>query len=193
MIGILAAVANSVRAIILYAKDGFDRANGPLGSPEYGAPWSVGYGTVSIVSNKAKGGTAGANGAFLQTLGKKDYLVSADFVWNSTETVSLIARSASTADDNHMRLRYDGTKLTIFRKISGTQVTLAEYAYAWTSGSMHNLGLACAGNTFRAYIDGALVITLTDDNATKSNIYAGFAIYKPTIPAGTADNFRVEA
>lgn len=191
MIELLATIFSAVR--IIRAKDSFNRSNGPLGTPDIGIAWTTGYGSVSIVSQKAKGGSSGANGAFMLMAIPNNYEISADIVWNSTETVSLIGRSASAADDNHMRLRYDGTNLTIFRKISGTQVTLAEQAYSWSSGATHNMAFNCNENTFRAFIDGALIVSVTDDNATKYNSYFGFALYKPSVtPAATLDNLLVQ-
>lgn len=187
---ILAVIAAAGAYFI--AKDGFDRANGPLGNAEVGGAWLVNNGSVTIVSNKAKGGTAGTTNMATLLMPQLDYDISVDFTWYSGEVISLVARSDASAGLNFMRIRYDGTKVEIYKVIAGVSTSLASYNYSWGSGATHNLRLSCRGNDFTGYLDGALVVSATSDNATKVNYRAGFGLYESGgTPASLADNVEI--
>lgn len=187
---IIAAISAAGRYVI--GRDGFNRVNGPLGNAEIGGAWSVNNGTVTIVSFKAKGGTSGTTNMATLLMPQLDYEISADFTWATGEVLSVIARSDSSAAQNFMRLRYDGTKIEIMKTISGTSTSLASYNHSWANGATKNLKLFCRGNTFTGYINDVAVISVTDDNATKTLTRAGIGLYKSGgVPASTAKNVLV--
>lgn len=181
-----------LNGIRIAAYDRFDRANGALGTAEVGGAWSSVSGTCAIASNKAKGTTSGASNIAALECSVTEQDVSASVVWYTGETASLLCRVSDA--NNYMRVRVDGTTLQVFRVVSGSSTSIATYSYTWTSGAAHKLSIKCAANTFYVLIDDALVITVTDDNATKTYTKAGFVAFKTgAVPESTFDNFMVMA
>ena len=176
----------------ILAQDSFDRSNGALGTAEIGGAWTVNNGSVSIVSNKAKGGSATATtDAATLVMGQLDYEISVDITWYTGEVVSVFARCAASGVSDLMRLRYDGTDIVITKIISGSSTTLATAALSWTSGTTKRLALSCVGNTFVGYVDGVQYVSVTDDNTTKARYNVGFGAFAGAAPASLFDNFLV--
>lgn len=174
----------------IVAIDTFNRANGAPGTADAGGNWTIVNATVAIASQKLKGTQATFSNAATIPLSQVDVGIFVDFTWYTGEIIGIIARAAS-GYTTFMRLRYDGAKFEITKAISGETV-IATYDYAWTNGTTKRIGFACAGNAFAGYIDGAVVITATDDNVTKTDIRVGLTFAKAgAIPASTADNFLV--
>ena len=174
------------------ASDTFTRANGTLGNAEVGGAWAVPEGTFAVSSNKAKGTAVGTSYAVLQ-LTQLNYSISADITWYTGDTIALVFRGTGTNSDDQMRIRFIAGTLSITRRLAGTNVDIATYSYTWSSGSSHNIKAVCNGNTFTCYLDGTQVMTATDDNTTKSNLYVGLLSSKSgSAPATTFDNLRVE-
>lgn len=183
----------TLQSILTLAQDSFDRANGALGNAEIGGAWTINGGSVSIVSNQAKGGTSSTTNAATLVMLRLNYTVYADITWYTGEIVSIIARCDSSGISNHMRLRYDGTNLEITKVISGSSTTLATSALSWMSGTTKRLRFSCIGNDFVGSVDGVPVLTTTDDNATKTKYNVGFGLFKSgAVSASTANNFLAE-
>ena len=176
----------------ILAQDSFDRSNGALGTAEIGGAWTVNNGSVSIVSNKAKGGSATATtDTATLVMGQLDYEISVDITWYTGEVVSVFARCAASGFSDLMRLRYDGTDIVITKIISGSSTTLATAALSWTSGTTKRLALSCVGNTFVGYVDKVQYVNATDDNTTKTRYNVGFGAFAAAAPASLFDNFLV--
>lgn len=174
----------------ILASDTFNRANGAPGTADVGGNWTIVNATVAIASQKLKGTQATFNNAATIPLNQVDVGIFVDFTWYTGETIGIIARAAS-GYTTFMRLRYDGTNFEITKAISGETV-VATFGYAWTSGTTHRIGFACAGNAFAGYINGAVVITAIDDNETKTGARVGLSFAKNgTVPSATADNLIV--
>lgn len=180
--------AHSVRVL---ASDAFNRSNGALGNADIGGAWVATAGTFAISSNKAIATASDTSVATLR-MGQVNYDISADCIWRTGESVAIVGRSPASGNDNHVRLRANGTSLLIEKRISTTNTTLASVPLSWTSGDMKNLRLSCSGNLFVGYVDGVGVVSATDDNITKTNVYVGIQAAKAdAIPTSTFDNFLV--
>jgi hypothetical protein len=175
----------------ILVSDTFTRSNGAIGTAEVGGAWSAT--SVSVVSGKAKGtDTTYTNNATI-AVSQVDIGAFADFAWYTGENFSLYAR-ADSGMANFMRVRYDGTNIELTRTISSTNTVMASYAFAWVSAEVHRIGLVCSGNTFGVYLDGSMIISITDDNATKTLLRAGFATQKTGgVPSTTVDNVLIVA
>lgn len=174
------------------AQDSFDRANGAIGTAEFGGAWTINAGSFNIVSNKAKAGTSGFSSAATLAISPLDYEVSADVTWSGDSRAAIVARCDSSGITNYMRLYTDGSSIVIGKIIASSATALATYSYSWTSGTTHNLKLACNGNNFSAYLDGVLVASVTNDNATKTLKNAGISASPVSgTPTSLFDNFLV--
>lgn len=175
------------------AQDAFNRANGALGTADLGGAWVANNATVTIVSNKAKGGQDTFTNAATLVISQLDYDVSVDVAWFTGEVINVLARCAATGIADYMGLRYDGSALGITRRLAnGTPSVLASQSYSWTSGDTHRLRFSCSGNLFKGYADGVEIVSISDDNSTKTRFNAGFSASKSgVIPSSTFDNFLV--
>lgn len=174
----------------LLAFDSFSRANGALGTAEFGGTWIDTNATVAIVSQNAKGTEGTYTNVNHLVMPQLDYDVSADVTWYTGEVVSLCARL--NAISNYMRVRYDGTNVIIQKVISGSSTNLGSAAFAWTSGATMRFGFSVSANTFTASIDGVKILSVSDDNITKTYYGVGFGSSKSgAVPASTFDNFMV--
>ena len=175
----------------LMASDAFNRSNGALGTADVGGSWVATAGTFAISSNKAVATVSGTSVSTLQ-MAQTDYDIAADCVWVTGESVAIVGRSPASGNDNHIRLRANGTDILIEKRISTTNTTLATTALSWTSGTTKRLRLSCSGNLFVGYVDGVQVLSVSDDNVTKTNSYVGIQAAKTSaVPASTFDNFLV--
>lgn len=171
--------------------DSFNRANGNLGDAETGQAWqSNGSNTTAwIVSGnvaKRASATTAVTGAAYIDCGKPDVTVSADITMTDfSYSIQIFARMSGTSFDNCMSLILgrDGY-LRIRKVISGTVTNIGNYGYSYVSGETHSCKLSCAGNTFKAYLDGELRITVDDDNALKTNTKVGMYL-----PCGASTAF----
>lgn len=185
---LMMACVNGRRTI---ASDTFTRSNGAIGTAELGGAWVVPVGSVNVSSNQAKGTSNNSNYAAL-LIPQLDYEVSADVTWYTGEILAIVLRGSSSNDDSQMRARIIGTEITITKRLSGTNTTLATYSSTWTSGTTKNVKISCYGNVFTCYLNGTQILTATDDNATKTQQYAGFLASKSAaVPASLFDNFLV--
>lgn len=175
--------------VIIY--DTFNRANGALGNAETGQAWqSDGSNTTAWVvsgnvAKRASATTAVTDAAYIDC-GKPDVTVSADITMTDySYSIQIFARMSGTSFNNCMSLILgrDGY-LRIRKVIGGTVTNIASYAYSYVSGATHSCKLSCAGNTFKAYLDGELKITVDDDNALKTNTKVGMHL-----PCGASTAF----
>ena len=177
--------------------DRFNRANGNLGSAETGQVWlSNGVATTAwgVSSNVAKRTTVttSINDIAYVDCGRADVTVSADITiggnWNS---VRLVARMSGSVYDNCMSLYIDsGNRVQIQRKISGSAVEIGTASQTLTKGETYACVLTCSGNDFTASINGVVKVSVTDDNALKTNTQVG--MYWPNVELGASqyiDNF----
>lgn len=179
--------------------DTFTRANGNLGNAETGQAWlSNGVPTAawlvsSNVAKRASATTADSDIAYVDC-GQTDVTVSADITlagdWNS---VRLVARMNGSTYDNCMIFYIDATNIvTIQRKISGSAVELGTASQTFVSGSTYACSFSCKGNTFTASINGVVKVSVTNDNALKTNTKVGMHWPVATLSAGQyIDNFLV--
>ena len=174
--------------------DSFNRANNYLGTAETGQAWkSNGSNTTAwnVVSNVAKLGspsTAFTDAAYIDC-GKSDVILNADIrISDFSFGIYLVARMSGTSADNCMALYLgkDGN-IRIGKYVSGTWTSLSTAAYSYVSQTTYSCEFACIGNTFNAYLNGALKCTATDDNAFKTNTKVG--MYLPCASSSGVDWF----
>lgn len=176
------------------ASDTFNRPDGLIGTADVGGAWTINAGSFNVVSNKAKAATSGFTSVATLVISPLDYEVSADVTWSGDSRAAIVARCDSSGITNYMRLYTDGSSIVIGKIISNSATVLNSYSYAWTSGATHNLRLVCSGNNFYGYLDGVLVVSASDDNATKTLTNAGLLASPVSgVPTSLFDNFLVLA
>jgi hypothetical protein len=115
--------------------------------------------------------------------------VSSDVLYTGVfgDTAGVVARCDGT---NSNRISFDYTLYTarLRRTIGGSTTVLGSTEYNPASGTEHTLRLECSGNNFKAYIDGALIFDITDDNSLKTNTKIGLLGYYNSTRT-TFDNF----
>lgn len=175
------------------AQDSFDRSNGALGNADIGGAWTVSEGTFAIATNKAKATANAVRSCAVLLMPQLDYEISCDITWYTGDIAIIVARSTNANANDQIRARVSGTTILLQKIISDSGTTLgSSYSYTWSNGATHNIKLSCKGNDFIVYLDGTSVITATDDNATKTNQYAGLLASKTgAVPATLFDNLLV--
>lgn len=180
--------------------DAFNREFSYLGNADTGQAWlSDGAATTRWVANsnvaKRTDSTSLNTDVAYIDCGKKDVVVSADVVMSSATGSFLVARMSGTSFADSMSAYIDKTGQVAVRKtIGGAATLLGLTTFAYTIGSTINCMFACFGNDFKIYIDGVLKVSVTDDNALKTNTKCGMHIpfSGPPYSNDWFDNFLVK-
>lgn len=176
--------------------DTFTRANGYIGNAETGQNWLTTGSAWLVASNVAQrsAATAATSSVAYIDIAKSDVIVSANFRLGGYAVHSIIARMSGDTVDNSIRFSFSpGGNVSIIRTISGVNTVLATAAHSYSAGSTYACSLSCIGNDFTATVDGAVVVSVTDDNALKTNtkvgMYLPFASAEYPITLDYMDNF----
>lgn len=156
--------------------------------------WSTSGSNVSLQDGKLIMGT-GENRAFTGDASWTDYTVNVNAKLNQGQGYGIFFRTSGTQPLNGYSFQYDpgyGTGSFIMRRwVNGSEqnpfaVAAPPAGFQWT-GTDRSVSLDVQGNTFRAYVDGELVLTGT--NSTYSSGSVGLRTW------GTSttqfDNFQV--
>ena len=115
---------------------------------------------------------------------------------NQTLTRSASTKMAVGTHDNCMSVYFrHGTiaNVIIQRIISCTIVDLATANYTINAGTTYACRFECRGNDFKIYINDVLKVSVTDDNALKTNTKVGMLLPLTTSAAyDYFDNFTVK-
>lgn len=162
--------------------DSFNRANGNLGNADSGQAWlSDGSATTRWVINsnvaKRSDATSLSTDVAYIDCGKSDVIISADVVMHYTYGTYLVARMTGSSFANSMSVYLDQSgQVAVQKTISGAATTFGLTTFSYTYGSVINCVFSCIGNDFKVYINGALKVSVTDDNALKTNTMCGMHI-----------------
>ena len=180
--------------------DRFNRANGDLGTAESGQAWlSNGSATADwwVSSNRARRAAATnlvGTVAYIDC-GRTDVIVSADITMGGYSQGShLVARMSGNNFDNSMSMYLSPSgSIALRKRIAGADTFLGTTTYTYTAGATYACRLECKGNDFKIYLNDVLKVSITDDNALKSNTKIG--MFLPLV-SSTAfdffDNFSVK-
>ena len=159
--------------------DRFNRANGYLGNADSGQAWLTGGSPTTswvVSSNVAKLASVPGLSTMITYI---DYdvsnvTVSADItITYRSQGSCILARLGSSYDESIGMFVYnDGTVSIVKRDLGGVTV-LATGTYSHSDGGTHSCSLSCIGNDFTASIDGVVRVSVTNDNALKTNTKVG--------------------
>lgn len=180
--------------------DRFNRANGNLGTADSGQAWqSNGANTTAWVvsSNKAKRAsvTNSVNDAAYIDCGRVDVVVSADITMGGFSKGShLVARMSGNNFDNSISMYlHPANQVALRKRISGVDTFLGTTSFGYVIGTTYACRLECKGNDFKIYINDVLKVSVTDDNALKTNTKVGMFLPVATSEAfDFFDNFTVK-
>ena len=180
--------------------DAFNRSNGNLGNADSGQPWLTGGAATTawvVSSNVAKRATAtnSYNDVAYIDVGKTDVTISADVVMTNTYGTNLVARMSGTSFANSMSVYLDTFgQVAVQKTIGGLVTVLGLTTFSYTPGTVYSCVFSCKGNDFKVYINGALKVSVTDDNALKTNTKCGMLIglFSTTTASDYIDNFLVK-
>jgi len=160
-------------------------------TPEDGGAITVVSGTSAVVTaaGRFRQGATSASSVihyYAANPATADYSVAADVI-QLTVTVSAIAGvfgRYSAGADNGYYLRYSHASLAIqlYRRLAGTSVLLASYAYTATLNTPFRLLLQMSGSTIIGKLNGATVISYTDGTPITAAGHPGFALAGSTTP-----------
>ena len=151
--------------------DGFNRANGALGSAETGQIWTSTWGSHAIVSNKQTATSVDYGYSYAGVnAGINNMSIKATFtrVAATTARVGLVGRGEGATSTNFIKFQLDGTTAKIIKRISNVDTELASAAFAWGDGETHTLKANLKNNTFELYVDDVLIVSVINDNITKT-------------------------
>lgn len=180
--------------------DTFNRADGNLGVLDSGQTWlSNGVATTvwAVGSNKAKR-TAATNAVTTVAYfdcGRTNVAITADITMGGfSQGSSLVARMSGTSLDNSMSMYlHPNGQVAVRKRISGVDTFLGLTTYSYVAGTTYACRFECKGNDFKVYIDGVLKVSVTDDNALKTNTKVGMHLPLTTSAAfDYFDNFTVK-
>lgn len=180
--------------------DRFNRANGNLGNADSGQAWqSNGANTTAwiVSSNVAKRAsvTNSVNDAAYIDCGRSDVIVSADITMGGFSQGShLVARMSGNTFNNSMSMYLHPTGQVALRKrIAGSDTFLGTTTFSYVAGTTYACRLECKGNNFKIYINDVLKVSVTDDNALKTNTKVGmFLPLTSSAASDFFDNFSVK-
>lgn len=188
----LRAATKRTLNVTTYAYDGFNRADGALGTSDSGHVWTNAGGSTFVISSGAVRVNANADGTYgyvTLTAGVNDVVVAADYTSNAGEQGGLIARATGTGTFYLLNIAQTGS-IVLYRTVSGayTSIGTGGAGTVPTTGT-HTVGLSCKGSAIKALVDGSAVITVTDSGVA-SGTGAGFRHGNGT-PNYRWDNFQV--
>ncbi|AUS96050.1 hypothetical protein CDQ84_03100 [Clostridium thermosuccinogenes] len=147
----------------------------------YANGWTTNYGTFSVVndgSNKAYYSSESVGGAnsYAGESTWDDYTVEAKIKvdsWEGTNSrAGIVARRQNSSNYYHMFYSKSDSKISIY-KLQGANHTLlasSNVIPAPSTGVYHTYKFEVSGNILKAYLDGQLMATATDDTFTTGNI-----------------------
>ena len=182
------------------AFDYFNRADGALGTADSGQAWlSNGTNTTAWVvsSNKAKRAsvTNSVNDVAYIDSGRTDVTVSADITMGGYSQGShLVARMSGNNFDNSISMYlHPSNQVALRKRISGVDTFLGLTSFGYVLGTTYDCRIECKGNDFKIYINDVLKVSVTDDNALKTNTKVGMFLPVATSEAfDFFDNFSVK-
>jgi Flp pilus assembly pilin Flp len=159
-----------------------------------GSSWSINSGQVCTVGNQPEGRMFNRCSFENPNIPPTNYVINAE---NATLTAGngygIIFRTASTTPLNGYTFQYDpGASGFIIRKwINGAESTLAYRAFpaGFQINAPHNLQVVVNGNTYKAYVDGVLMLTATDATYTSG----GSGLRRWDATSACIDNFNISA
>ena len=180
--------------------DRFNRANGNLGNADSGQAWqSNGANTTAwdVSSNIAKRAsvTNSVNDAAYIDCGRTDVVVSADITMGgSSQGSHLVARMSGNTFDNSMSMYlHPSGQVAVRKRIAGSDTFLGATTFSYTAGATYACVFECKGNDFTVTINGVVKVSVTDDNALKTNTKVGMHLPLATSAASDFfDNFIVK-
>lgn len=173
--------------------ESFNTANSDTLGPDL--TWVEDVGDVDIVSNRARGITAGAAVArAAHSLdGDNQYAeIVAYTAANVNVGVGPIARKDASATQTYylFTIAYGGVnyEVTLYKAVAGTFTALGAISVAVTWSNGGTLRIECNRTTIRGLINGAEVISRTDSSIA-SGAHTGIRYYNTTSLAIEADSF----
>lgn len=180
------------------AKDSFTRADNALdlGYADKGGLWTQIDGSkLGIVSNQVyNSNDIGIDALGLATVDAKypNVAVEMDIVWKGSVGLSALFRGDGTNNNRIIWGINNFGDLVINRRVGGASTTLGTIAITEEDGRTYRLKVISKGNDFNCYLDGQLMLSLTDDNVLKTNTRCGLLIYMAQVnPLARIDNFKV--
>ena len=180
--------------------DRFNRVNGNLGNADSGQAWqSNGANTTAwiVSSNVAKRAsvTNSVNDVAYIDCGRSDVVVSADITLTTySQGSSLVARMSGNNLDNSISMYlHPSGQVSLRKRIAGSDTFLGLTTFSYVGGATYACILECKGNDFKIYINGVLKVSVTDDNALKTNTKVGMFLRLATSAEfDYFDNFTVK-
>lgn len=174
--------------------DRFNRANGDLGIADSGQQWlSSGVATIhwwvsSNIARRAAATNLVGTVAYIDC-GKTDVIVSAGITMGGFSQGShLVARMSGDNFDNSMSmyLHPDNT-IALRKRIAGVDTFLGATTFGYAAGTTYACRFECKGNDFKLYVNDVLKVSVTDDNALKTNTRVG--MHLPLVSSADFDYF----
>ena len=178
--------------------DRFNRSNGNLGNADSGQAWLTGgvaTTTWIISSNRAYALSALSNNFTYIDSGRFDVTMSADITLGGFSYGShLVARMSGDSFSNMMSMYLSPSGNVAVRKtIAGVDTFLGTTTFSYVAGTTYACRFECRGNDFKIYINDVLKVSVTDDNALKTNTKVGMFLPLTTSAAyDYFDNFTVK-
>jgi hypothetical protein len=171
------------------ALDDFNRADGPLGTPQIGAAWDS-Y-NATVMSNQAGFLVGSANYPNLDTTKSDNVDIEMDLILPTLDAGNISGVMARFSAGDSVIFGAKGASVAGFhRPVAGSTATPAPVAFTFVANQIYHLMLEVRGNVYKGYIDGVLIQTYTDvSNTGNTSTRHGFSFYSTTVPR--ADNFKV--
>ena len=106
----------------------------------------------------------------------------------------LVARMSGNNFDNSISMYlHPSNQVALRKRISGVDTFLGLTSFGYVLGTTYDCRIECKGNDFKIYINDVLKVSVTDDNALKTNTKVGMFLPVATSEAfDFFDNFSVK-
>lgn len=153
-----------------------------------------------IASERVRGPNDGSNTAYYHTgvPSSADYSVSADIYvqTNAFGKPAVFGRLSTSANTGYHARHWAGTGWQLYKVVAGAFAQLGPtVAQTLTAGNTYNLKLEMIGSAIKVYVDGVLMISVTDTAITAAG-KAGISFRDATASSDTTllhlDNFSAD-
>lgn len=178
------------------AWDSFNRADSTtsLGTTSGGQTWlAADTLTFGILSNMAYTPAGLGWGFDLIDIAVSDFVYECDMVWaTNTNGVILFRSDGTTSNRWILVVTRDATNnFQLTKTVAGAETTVASVTFTPVAGQNYRMRVECRGSTINGYLDGNLLLNVTD-TALQTNTKIGIGAYAPTgIPGVKWDNLIV--